>query len=208
MKKMILSALTTLLFSAPIFADDISLGLPGYGGKGCPQGTVSTTLSPDNKELSLIFDEFMVEAGGEERRIVRKSCNIAVPVHVPNGFSISLVEVDYRGYVSLPSQARATFSAEYFFAGKKGPQYRKNFTGYTDDEYLLSNTLGLTGMVWSPCGKDVNLRVNASMLVRSNRKNEEALATVDSADFSAGLVYHYKIKRCKSQSQEHDFDWD
>ena len=91
MKKSLLKVLSLFfalgLISAETMADsdDIRLGRPGYGGNGCPAGSASATLSPDRKALSIIFDEFMVEAGGSTRRKVsRKSCNIAIPVHVGN----------------------------------------------------------------------------------------------------------------------------
>lgn len=173
----------------------IYLGHPGYGGNGCPSGSASTTLSPDGKSLSILFDEYFVEAGGR-KRIARKSCNIAIPVHVPQGMSISIVDVDYRGYVSLPRGGQGKFRAEYFFAGRKGPTFQKRFRGGFDDDYTLSSPLALSALVWSRCGADVNLRVNTSMMVRSNRQKDDALATVDSADFNAGVVYHLKWKRC------------
>jgi hypothetical protein len=192
--------LAVLILSTSIFAqDDIQLGEAGYGGTGCPAGTASVTLSPDKKSLSIIFDEFFVEAGALNRkRIARKNCNLAVPVHVPQGYSISLVDVDYRGYISLPNRkSQARFSAEYFFAGQRGPRYVKTFRGEMDDEYLISNKLGLRALVWSKCGADVNLRVNSSMMVRASSTRVDALATVDSADFSAGIVYHVKWRRCR-----------
>src|SRR5690606_16125540 len=56
-------------------ADDIALGEPGYGGTGCPDGSASVTLSPDAKSLSIIFDEYFVEAGGATNKSFdRKSC--------------------------------------------------------------------------------------------------------------------------------------
>ncbi|HLE09765.1 MAG: hypothetical protein A2504_11390 [Bdellovibrionales bacterium RIFOXYD12_FULL_39_22] len=184
------------LFVGSAMADDISLGEPGYGGTGCPQGSASATLSPDGKELSIIFDQFVVEAGGATRRSIgRKSCNVSIPVHVPGGFSISLIDADYRGYVMLPRSASATFTAEYFFAGQRGPMFSKVFSGPTDTDYTLEDTLGIFANVWSACGTDVNLRVNASMRVMT-RLNQEALATVDSADFSAGIVYRIAFRRC------------
>jgi hypothetical protein len=176
-------------------AQDISLGEPGYGGSGCPEGTASTTLSPDNKSLSILFDEYIVEAGEYAgKRIARKSCNIAVPVHVPQGFSIALINVDYRGFNSLPYGTSSKFSAEYFFAGQAGPKFTKTFRGELDDDFTLGNTLAATSMVWSRCGADVNLRVNTSMLVKS--RGPEAMSMVDSADINAGLVYHLQWKRC------------
>ena len=180
-------------------AQDISLGEPGYGGSGCPAGTASTTLSPDSKSLSILFDDYIVEAGDYAgRRTARKSCNIAVPVHVPQGFSVALINVDYRGFNSLPYGTSSKFSAEYFFAGQAGPKFTKTFRGDMDQDFTLGNTLAATSMVWSRCGADVNLRVNTSMMVRSNRRMADAMAMVDSTDVSAGLVYHLQWKRCGS----------
>lgn len=199
MKKfMSLFTLAACLATANSYANSgIQLGEPGYGGSGCPAGSASVTLSPDNSALSIIFDDYMVEAGGPGgKRIARKNCSIAIPVHVPQGFSVSIIEADYRGYVSLPRRAQARFSTEYFFAGKRGPRYTKTFRGYTDEDYTVSDTLGVSALVWSACGADVNLRVNSSMLVRTNRYKDEALATVDTADFSSGIIYQLKWKRC------------
>jgi len=194
-KVMVLGLLA--LLAQPAIADDISLGEPGYGGNGCPAGSASVTLSPDNKALSIIFDEYLVEAGASVGKTLdRKSCNIAIPVHVPQGYSVSIVDVDYRGYTSIPRGGQARFSAEYFFAGQRGPTFTKTFMGPRDDDYMFTNTLGVTALVWSACGADVNLRVNSSMLARTNRQRDDVLATVDSADFKAGIIYKFQWKRC------------
>lgn len=178
-------------------ADDIQLGQPGYGGTGCPAGSVSATLSPDNKSLSLIFDSFVAEAGTSARRTLdRKSCNVAIPIHIPHGLSVSVIGVDYRGYIGLPSnRASATLTAEYFFAGFQGPRFTRNFFGPTDQEYLFQNQLGVQAVVWSPCGADLNMRVNSSLLVK-NMGPGDALASVDSADINAGLVYQLAWRSC------------
>ncbi len=176
--------------------NDISLGYPSYGGNGCPNGSASATLSPDGKALSVIFDQFITEAGPSSgKQIDRKSCNVAIPVHVPNGFSVSIIAVDYRGFVSLPSNATARLQAEYFFAGMTGPRFAQDFRGRQDTDYTFNNTLGVQAMVWSPCGADVNLRVNASMMVKNNTY-QDAIATVDSADFNAGIIYQIQTRRC------------
>ena len=101
-------------------ADDISLGQPGYGGTGCPGGSVSATLSPDSKSLSILFDQYQVEAGGDTGKTFdRKSCNIAIPVHVPQGLSISVLAIDYRGYNNVPVGGNTNFNVEYFFAAAR-----------------------------------------------------------------------------------------
>jgi len=189
--------LTLLAAGLNAMADTIQLGQPGYGGNGCPSGTASATVSPDGQSLSIIFDQFITEAGpASGRTLDRKSCNIAIPVHVPNGFSISIFSVDYRGFVSLPAGASAQMSAEYFFAGMQGPRFAKAFRGRIDQDYLFNNQMGVAAQVWSACGADVNLRVNASMMVR-NTSYQDAMATVDSADISAGILYRIQYRRCR-----------
>jgi hypothetical protein len=198
MKKIL--AIAALLVGSSVagasYADDIALGEPGYGGTGCPDGSASVTLSPDEKSLSIIFDEYYVEAGGSTNKsFERKSCNIAIPVHVPQGLSVSILKIDYRGYNNIPSGAKTTFNVEYFFAGAKGPTFSKSFNGPLDDDYLINNKLQASALVWSACGADVNLRTNSSIRVQT-KQNKEALATVDSQDVSAAIVYQLQWKQC------------
>ncbi|MFM9864143.1 MAG: DUF4360 domain-containing protein [Micropepsaceae bacterium] len=167
-----------------------------YGGTGCPGGSVSATLSPDAKSLSLIFDQYEVSAGGTTGRSYdRKSCNVAIPVFVPNGYSISVFSVDYRGFNHLPVRGSSQFNVEYFFAGSRGPAFRRTFWGELDGDYFINNQLTAESLVWSPCGADVNLRTNSSMRVNTFR-NAEASATVDSQDVNAAIVYHLQFRRC------------
>ena len=196
----ILAAIATLILAGGLstfaHADDISLGEPGYGGSGCPGGSVSATLSPDAKSLSLLFDSYQVEAGGETNKSFdRKSCNIAIPVHVPQGLAISVLAIDYRGYNNVPTGGNTDFNVEYFFAGARGPTFKKTFKGPLDEDYLIHNQLTAQSVVWSACGADVNLRTNSSIRV-TTKANKQALATVDSEDVSAAIVYALQWKKC------------
>ena len=189
----------SLSVSSLTFAQGLQLGYPSTGGNGCPQGTVSASLSPDSSELSILFDEFITEAGpAVGKRIDRKSCNISIPVSVPQGYSVSVIGVDYRGFVALPNrQTRATFSAEYFFANSRGPRFVKSFYGEQFGDYFLENDLLVTAHVWSACGAQTNLRVNASMALTNSSRFDDAMATVDSADISSGIIYQLQWKRCR-----------
>ena len=176
--------------------DDITLGEPGYGGTGCPGGSVSATLSPDATSLSLLFDAYAVEAGGDTGKTFdRKSCNVAIPVHVPQGLSISILAIDYRGYNNVPVGANSQFNVEYFFAGARGPTFTRRFNGPKDEDYLIHNELTAQAIVWSACGADVNLRTNSSIRVTTTG-NKQALATVDSEDVSAAIIYQLQWKQC------------
>ena len=199
MKKIL--AIAALLISGSFASlsyaqDDIALGNPGYGGTGCPDGTASVTLSPDQKSLSILFDAFVVEAGGSTNKSFdRKVCNVAIPVHVPQGISVSILAIDYRGFNDIPQGAKTTFGVEYFFAGIKGPVFNKTFNGPISDEYLVSNQLQASALVWSKCGADVILRTNPSVRVQTTQ-NKPAVATLDSEDINASIIYQLQWKSC------------
>jgi hypothetical protein len=177
--------------------EPIRLGIPSYNGTGCPSGTVSASVSPDNQELSILFGSFQVDAGGSSgKQVDRKACNVSIPVQVPQGFSVSMFKIDYRGYHRVPQGASGTFDVEYFFAGSSGPAYRKTFIGHSDGNFLLNNRVTAVSTVWSACGASVNLRTNTSIAVQTNNMFDQSTITLDSADIAAGVVYQLQWKRC------------
>ena len=190
--KFLRSFLTTVaLITAsvsPAFANDkVEIMGASYGGSGCPENSASVSVSPDGQELSILFDKFI--AMGNNLAQSRKSCNLSIPIKVPQGFQISLYDADYRGYVAPAT--RANLRAEYFFAGNRGPIFSRSFRGETD--YNVRDSLVTVADVWSACGDSVNMRVNAAMTARG-----AGMATVDSFDLAhRGLVYHVKYRNCR-----------
>lgn len=213
MKQMIKGLMTTSLLLGSVTAsaggdlNDVQLGQVGSAGTGCPIGTVETVLSPDKKSLSVLFDGFVLEAGPSiGKKLVRKNCTLAIPVHIPNGFSVSLMAVDYRGYNYLPSRASSQLRTEYFFAGMRGPRLQKTFRGGLDEDYVLDKKLVLVGQSFSKCGDDVNLRISTSMRLKNFNRKEDAISTLDSIDLNAGIVYKLQYKKCKQTATDDDED--
>ena len=114
----------------------------------------------------------------QANRSIARPAIVAIPVHVPQGRSVSVLAIDYRGFNQLPRGARSQFNVEYFFAGTRGPSFAQTFTGPKEKDYLISNKLVADSLIWSACGEDVNLRTNSSIRVNTS-KNQEAMATVD-----------------------------
>ncbi len=157
-----------------------------YGGNGCPADSASVGVSPDGQELTILFDKFIAQ--GNSPTESRKSCNLSIPVRVPQGFQISLYDADYRGYVAPATTAK--LRAEYFFAGQKGPVFERQLKG--ENNYNVRDSLATVANVWSACGDEVNMRVNASMAAKG-----KGMATVDSFDLAhRGLKYHIKYRTC------------
>ncbi len=178
------TVLLSVFSSQALAASEVSIQGAGYGGNGCPAGSASVNVSPDGQELSVLFDKFVAD-----KNTRRASCNLTIPIKVPQGFQISLYDADYRGYVAPRTTAR--LRSEYFFAGHRGPVFQRTFKGETD--YNVRDRLQTMANVWSACGDSVNMRVNSSMTA-SGQGN----ASVDSFDLShKGLVYHIKYRSCR-----------
>ncbi|MEA5566530.1 DUF4360 domain-containing protein [Anabaena sp. UHCC 0399] len=182
-------ATTTVLMTAaisPALANKVEILGANYGGNGCPGGSASVSVSPDGQELSILFDKFIAQGNNATER--RKSCNMSIPIKVPQGFQISFYDADYRGYVA--PRTTGNLRAEYFFAGQRGPVFSRAFKGETD--YNVRDKLATIANVWSRCGDSVNMRVNAAMTASG-----QGMATVDSFDLThRGLVYHIKYRKC------------
>src|SRR6266516_1034269 len=70
-----------------------------YGGTGCPQGTVATTISNDHTTMTMLFDAYVASLGpGVPVTENRKNCQININLHYPGGFQYSVFSADYRGY--------------------------------------------------------------------------------------------------------------
>ena len=198
MKKLIFAAIVTILsYGSMAFAQGLQLGEPLYGGSGCPAGTVGSVLSPDEKALSILYDSYIVEAGPSVGRMTaHKSCNVAIPVRVPQGYSVSIIRVDYRGFASAPYGSSVQLNREYFFAGSRGLRLRSELGGH-DDNYTITDNLVASAIVWTPCGASTTLRINTSIIARADRYGgDDVLATLDSTDVDTKTVYHIAWRRC------------
>jgi hypothetical protein len=191
----LLLALSIIAISLPANAQTaLRLGKASYGGTGCPAGTAAVALSGDKKSLSLRFDQYRVAAGGG-RSFDRKSCNLAIPLSVPQGLSVSVVSAEYRGVNRLPAGAKAQFRAEYFFAGGRGPVLTRAFNGPLQGRFTLSDTIAAKSVVWSACGADVILRSNTSLRVNSSA-GRAASSSIRSQDVKTAVVYRLQWRNC------------
>ena len=213
MKQNFLSLTTTIvaistIISTQAFAASsagVSVGLPASSGNGCPSGTVSAAVSPDNSALSVIFSAFQVEAGGiTGRNKDRRDCKVSIPLTVAPGRRLIMVKADYRGYHNVPNGARSTFRHAYSLSDslgyRRGNTVSKFFNGPLDEDYLVEGDSGST--VISGCGSNMTLNIAASVGVQTNRALASTLATVDSVDVTstnsgqAGLTYYLIYQSC------------
>ncbi|KAJ2988363.1 hypothetical protein HDV02_005632, partial [Globomyces sp. JEL0801] len=154
-----------------------------YGGTGCPQNTVSIAMASDQKTFTLIFDQFVASSGaGTTALDARKNCQVNVDLKYPPGFSYSIAQIDYRGYVNVPAGVTATQKANYYFAGQTAQiASQTKFVGPQSKDYTTSDKIEMANMVWSPCGAVARGNVNAQVRLEGDLTKAGQI-TVDSID--------------------------
>jgi hypothetical protein len=197
MKALLSIAVLALSLSAQA---QIRLGIPTYGGTGCPGGSASVSITDDQSILSVLFDSFVAQAPTmTNANFDRKSCNLRIPVSVGPGYQVALIAFDYRGFAAIPNGGRGQFEARYAYVGQKRPAiFRKSFAPGRADNYSLKNELISTSIDWSPCstGRDLMMTVDANILAVTNSRMDATNVSIDSVDVSAGLLYAIQLRRC------------
>ena len=169
-----------------------------HAGTGCPVGTVAGNVSPDAQAFTLIFDEFLAEAGpGISLSRSRAFCQLNLDLHIPNGWSYTVFKVDYRGFAALDPGTIGTQTASYYFQGDSHTvTLRSNIRGGYNRDYLITDRLGISAVVWSPCGIERALNIKAQVAVQAGF-NQRALMTVDSIDGDFKQIYGVMWRHCR-----------
>jgi len=193
----IMSLIILNILSANVLAktDQLELGTPVIGGNGCPKNSSSIKLNNNKDEIHIRFSDFYVVAD-EQRSIDRKSCNMAIPLHIPEGYSVAVVEANYHGFLSIPENSSLDLNTEYFFVGEESAKQSRQVIGEAFGDFQLTDAVLMENEVWSKCGEDTIMRINTSMLLKNRNKNELAIAVIDSADINSGIIYQIKTRKC------------
>jgi hypothetical protein len=187
---------------SPVQAADRALGMgpPNLFGKGCPKGTVSATLSPDQKALSVIFDRYEVEMGAlKHAQTGSATCSIQVPLEVPKGYFLMISKIVYRGFHSLPEDGKSYFTSQESFWAEdqfisESKQRTWRFTGPRDQDFVVSKKL--TTPIHSECGGEVQLYLWSRIGLKTNSHFDSALVSMDSVDITVHRIQgpHVELK--------------
>lgn len=184
----------------PLPNDKMVIGVVAANGSGCPAGTADVTVSPDNTAFTVTYSQFTATTGaGSAPTDFRKNCQLALNVHVPQGYTYAIAGVDYRGFAHLESGATGSESANYYFQGEpQATRIRHDFAGPVDGDWQRSDTFGISSLSFLPCGEMRYLNINTEL--RANRgwsnPHSSSFVTMDSTDASVDTVYHVAWKRC------------
>jgi hypothetical protein len=169
-----------------------------YGGTGCPQGTVGTSVSDDRTVFTLIYDMFIASSGSGVPVVEnKKSCELNLNFHIPQGFSLSIVNLTNRGYAQLAAgQTGEVKSLVSIGNSTKELSFDTDFVGPVVKDYTITDRLSMYGLVWSACGTSVPLHMDNSITIGGNTSVQGQL-TLDSTDGKVSQEYGLIWKRCR-----------
>lgn len=166
--------------------------------------------------FTLIFDSFMAQTGpGTTPAQGRSFCQINMLLDYPAGFQYSVLSTTYRGYVNLDAGVSGTLGALYYFSGRMLaclllPNYvlticpanqqqvstQSNYNGPVNNFFTAASNIGVTSVVWSPCGATWPLNIRTSISVSSSNPSARGLFEDDSLDTSIEYVTGVSWRRC------------
>lgn len=171
-----------------------------YAGTGCPAGSVAQSLYSDNTAFSLLFDQYVAQAGpGIAPAYNRRNCSINLKLHVPQGWSFTVATFDYRGFVQTDSRVTATQKSTYYFPGSLSQAsaettFRNEYSGR---DYVVRDTLLATNQVWSRCGETRPMTINSQVRVDNSRnRSGGGQLTTDTIEGTFETIYGIQWKRC------------
>lgn len=199
---MVLSTLAAPVNSraATVPTEKITLDIKTINGSGCPAGTAtaSADVAPDNTSFTVHYSNFAARAGGGAGPLdARKNCQINVLVHVPQGFTYAIAEADYHGFAHIERGASALEQANYYFTGTAPTaRVRHTLQGPFDGEWWAEDATDVADLVFSPCGADRNLNINAELRADAGGSAGTSYIEMDSEHASVDTVYHFAWETC------------
>lgn len=180
--------------------DKIVINIVTVNGSGCPAGTASVAMSPDNTAFTVTYSSYLARSGGNSLPTdFRKNCQLAVVAHVPGGFSFAIYKTDYRGFAHLEKGATASHEASYYFQGmSETPHTKATFNGPYDDNWQTTTEVETPQLVYSPCGEERIFNINTELRANAGTlyPDRTSFVAMDSTDADLNTTYHVKWKDC------------
>ncbi|MEU4894265.1 DUF4360 domain-containing protein [Streptomyces sp. NPDC044780] len=186
-------------------SEKIQISVRTVNGSGCPQGTAAVAVAADNTAFTVTYSDYLAQVGPDSAPTdIRKNCQLNLGVHVPQGFTYAIAQVDYRGYGHLEKGAQGTEKASYYFQGSADTASRTHdFSGPYDDNWQTTDSTDYSALVWAPCGQDRNVNINTELRVSAGTSptGSTSFMAMDSTDGGVNTIYHLAWKECSSSVQ-------
>jgi hypothetical protein len=175
-----------------------------WSGNGCPQNSVSTSISPDRTVITFGFDKFQTFIGpGVAVQEKTKNCALHLNLKYPGGFQFAVVDSTYHGFAQLDAGVTGTFYSTYFFsqdaAATTTTQTSIQGGGIWKDGqvYTKADSIPTASLIFSPCGATGILNINNRIALTSSNSKASGSITDDDATVAFTQQLNIQWKSCK-----------
>lgn len=190
---------TSLAFSAPNISE-VQIRSIQANGSGCPPGsTTDLILDTDGSGsadfFQLTFNRFFVERPGR----IKKNCIVEVVLGLPQGWTFTIGDLEYAGYADVHPNHVGRLETDYRF-----PLFSNNvktdltLAGPFSDDYVKRDQIGISSLIFSPCGRTVPLNINTSIMLQQKLGTSGGYSFMD-VERQTGLfteILRLKWRRC------------
>jgi hypothetical protein len=179
--------------------DRIVIDLVTVNGSGCPAGTASVTMLPDNTGFRITYGNFVARAGGSVPATeFRKNCQVNLLVYIPQGFTFAVARADYQGRLRLAAGATALERSNYYYQGSSDNDYVDHtISGPVSGTWHTVDVTDDAELIYAPCGAVRSLNINTELRVDAGAS--AATSSYISLRASEGDVYtlvQFQWKQC------------
>ncbi|KAF6816099.1 secreted protein [Colletotrichum musicola] len=178
---------------------EIQIVNASFSGSGCPQGSVSTIISPDRTVITFGFDRFQTYIGpGLPLAERTKNCALHLSLKYPGGFQFAVVESTYHGYAQLDEGVTGTFYSTYFFSqdASSTTTTQTSIAGggiWLDGQvYTKQDSIPTASLIWAPCGATGILNVNNRIALTT--RNPQAYGSITDDDATVAFTQQINVK--------------
>jgi hypothetical protein len=214
MKSFAAFLLPALAAAAPLLGPNAVSDLPDpkeiqiisatWSGNGCPQNSVSTSISPDRTVITFGFDKFQTYIGpGVSIAEKTKNCALHLNLKYPGGFQFAVVDSTYHGFAQLDKGVTGTFYSTYFFsqdaAATTTTQTSIQGGGIWAEGqvYTKADSVPTGSLIFSPCGATGILNINNRIALTSSDSKASGQITDDDATVAFTQQLNLQWQKCK-----------
>ncbi|KAK8061990.1 hypothetical protein PG994_008356 [Apiospora phragmitis] len=184
--------------------DSIQIVSTSYSGNGCPQGSVTTDISPDKTVITFGMDAFQTYIGPDYKLADKtKNCQLHLNLKYPGGFQYAMVDSTYHGFAQLDTGVTGMFLSTYYFSqdASATTTTRTSISGggvWKDGQvYTKEDKIPTTSIIWSPCGQTGLLNINNRIALTSNNATATGQISDDDATVAFTQQLHVNWQTCK-----------
>ncbi|KAK1764281.1 hypothetical protein QBC33DRAFT_547672 [Phialemonium atrogriseum] len=179
----------------PRQAGQIQITSVTASGAGCPQGSFSTSISPDGTVITFGFDSYQTLVGPQTNQR-EEDCNIFLGLRFPVGCSSASISTTYHGFAQIDSGVTGTLQASYNLSpgSLTGSTPTTTFTSASwggGGVYTKQDTLTAKATINSPNQQNVNFEIRNRAILQASNSAVSGTLTVDDTTITIT-----QIKKC------------